>query len=522
MRKKLLYVLALAAICAALWSCVKERLADPAAEIPEGILKSRNYFEREIGHVAIPDISRETSPVAPTKGLHRSAKFIGYDANARPDWERARSFLLDGADVVEVPLITRGRIFARTAMLHDGFMALQETAMYSVMLLKERPGGDYQLQIISVIPESGHTDIAVETAADRQNFSGVLLYSDSQGRILCGDVYRDHLLQYRLLGTRAHEAHPIHSGPCGNGCSSRNRPHGETSFTLKLTAERGIAPILTRSSEKIFDCFNCGGTGCYVCQWDPPVCYPDPDPPTPPPYIPPGPGNPGGGEGGSGSGGGGGGGGIGGGYLGMSHELKTLTNAVSLTESQIELLDRILEKLLEQCPYNALYNYLRDNGHKLTDIRIDPTMAHPGSYNYINDIMSFRDEASMGEAFEEEFIHFFQDYYYEGGLNRYIYSGRSNIEFEAKLLQDIACLLRGEGGSMSGSNSYIYTEWLYNITNFGEKFPTMDDLMNPHPEFDNYSYWRALEAFERYSEYKYPVDVYLDPEMISYVSSFGC
>jgi hypothetical protein len=187
-------------------------------------------------------------------------------------------------------------------------------------------------------------------------------------------------------------------------------------------------------------------------------------------------------------------------------------------------LERILEILLEQCGYSTMYNFLTSNAYKLNSIGISTTQSSPGIYNATNNTMTFNTNTSIYEAFPEEFIHFFQNRYYSGGIGQYSNTiGHSNIEFEAKLIQDILCLIRGFGCGYFGignNHAIHYMEWLNIITNDGTHIPSLDDLLTKNPAWGNLNYWDFMDDFRiKISTYNYPINSNLSPVALIYLNS---
>lgn len=195
----------------------------------------------------------------------------------------------------------------------------------------------------------------------------------------------------------------------------------------------------------------------------------------------------------------------------------------------IEELNKILKENLEYCGYEAMYNYLTKKGAKIDSIKIDPSIKEPGNYDPSTNTMAFRSTSEIYRAFSEEFIHFFQQNYYDKGITPYMGKGRSNIEFEAKLIQDI---FNSIAPTQSGSMSYgigtkyskEYKDWLSAVTKNETYIPNFSDLLDQSPEWGNLNYWHFLEDFkESKPNYNYPTDSLLSPKVINYLHlSSGC
>jgi hypothetical protein len=124
------------------------------------------------------------------------------------------------------------------------------------------------------------------------------------------------------------------------------------------------------------------------------------------------------------------------------------------------------------------------------------------------------------ENLQEEFFHGYQDVYYSGGTSQYASIGKSNIEFEAKIFEDLVSTLE-TGGGINGApaghpKSTEYKLWIeQELANNYSSYPTQINL-------DKYFYF--LEAFkESYPEYNYPTrsDLYPDA-LINLTKSKKC
>jgi len=121
-----------------------------------------------------------------------------------------------------------------------------------------------------------------------------------------------------------------------------------------------------------------------------------------------------------------------------------------------------------------------------------------------------------GRSFREEFIHFFQHHYYPGGLSQYSNKGRINIEFEAKLIQDILCFhfsldLCSKLGAQ-GDKAGEYARWV-------------EDLNPALPSYEGIKekYWMYMENFRKAMPvYDYPIDKDLKPEVLNFLNRHAC
>jgi hypothetical protein len=148
-----------------------------------------------------------------------------------------------------------------------------------------------------------------------------------------------------------------------------------------------------------------------------------------------------------------GGGGSGSGS-GSSEHVPTRKN--SLPDAVKLILQEKLEEMLDYyCTYREMYDYLIDHSAEYSDIDLDADNVVVGGYDACNKKLLFVSGDAINEAFPEEFIHFFQDYYYSAGLCAY-YDGsqRYNIEFEAKFTQDLMNWIAVMAGNRGGMNHY--------------------------------------------------------------------
>jgi hypothetical protein len=161
------------------------------------------------------------------------------------------------------------------------------------------------------------------------------------------------------------------------------------------------------------------------------------------------------------------------GMANVSPALTALTkNYGNLTPSQTQQLDQALHLLTDNSPvFKKMYDYLVQKGVKIAWKSGAPAGAG-GGYNPITKSISLRDFTS--DYLLEELVHAFQDAYYGNNLMTNIVNdpmkrGRSNIEFEAQLLQDIIIRTQqfyranadidSDWGAMFGlKNSYAFTQ----------------------------------------------------------------
>jgi hypothetical protein len=151
-------------------------------------------------------------------------------------------------------------------------------------------------------------------------------------------------------------------------------------------------------------------------------------------------------------------------------------------------------------------------------------MATPGGFNPANGVYSVKNVSDISGSFPEEYIHAFQQEMY-AGIEKYSGLGRSNIEFEAKLIQDISCVYTDGGCLMYGAGEKYgtqYVEWIYEITDSGNKTPNFDEIVDT--PFKGLTYWDFLEDYvTKVPEYNKGTDRNLEPKAIKeLITHFKC
>jgi hypothetical protein len=114
----------------------------------------------------------------------------------------------------------------------------------------------------------------------------------------------------------------------------------------------------------------------------------------------------------------------------------------------------------------------------------------------------------------------YQDSKYDGGILQYSDTGKPNIEFEAKLLQDLVCAIGLGGcaylgaGSIGSALNSDYDYWINNLTDYGDSIPTYEQIMNY--EYNNHGYWDFMESFKSsIPNYDKQIDYDVSPVVLS-------
>lgn len=207
---------------------------------------------------------------------------------------------------------------------------------------------------------------------------------------------------------------------------------------------------------------------------------------------------------------------------------RMLANNISLDSDGIEKMNEAIENASRYCGFQAMFNYLVENGYKLDTIYIDSEMEDGyAGYSSRTNVMVFKDNSNILESFLEEFIHFFQNKYYPEGINKYAgKKGFSNIEFEAKLIINILYRIHGVASMTYGDGNqygYIYEEWILGITKEYTYFPNFLDLLEQDPKWGNLNYWHFIDDFVNSNPYySYPIDDTLPPRALNFLNQSGC
>ncbi|GHT77044.1 hypothetical protein AGMMS50262_17080 [Bacteroidia bacterium] len=234
------------------------------------------------------------------------------------------------------------------------------------------------------------------------------------------------------------------------------------------------------------------------------------------------------GDGGTSGGGGGGNPGNPGNQPSPSDDAEDIIDDFDLDNTGIEKLNEILEEMLDQCGYEYVHNFLKEGGFSFSNARYSPNSTE-GGFNPITKELTFKNSSSINSSFPEEFIHLYQDSYYAGGIAQYTNTGCPNIEFEAKVMQDIACIIRnGACDKLGAGKKYPikYMEWLFEITHNGQTYPDYSDIMGLYPQCNYMNYWDFLEDFKNIPNSPYkdmPTDKDLIPGALFNISiNSGC
>lgn len=193
------------------------------------------------------------------------------------------------------------------------------------------------------------------------------------------------------------------------------------------------------------------------------------------------------------------------GGTGPGGNLGGIATQSSLDDSATTQIEVTISMLLTNCAYKYMFDYLNNKGAKFSDIVYDPSISS-GQYDPYTKTLKFRDATVIEQSFPEEFIHFFQDNFYYGGINYYYNAAMMNIEFEAKVTKDILCWMTGYGYcnyNGAGSNYPVqYELWIRKNTKDASYFPTYEDLLVRDPQWGNLNYWDFFQDWQSTGTYQ--------------------
>lgn len=211
------------------------------------------------------------------------------------------------------------------------------------------------------------------------------------------------------------------------------------------------------------------------------------------------------------------------------------TDAVNLTYPLSSFITNVDLSSTDQARLNEILSFmqttLRDGYNPLFKIlkslpiakiyREETDGTAPAAYNPTSNVVILKTGTDITDnMLEEELVHAGQNRIYTGGIAQYAKtSGTPNIEFEAKLTQDLISYVNGGAFSLgAGPNNYDeYSAWVMSICDDSNEptFPSMDTVLTVKE--GSYDYYQMVEAFKtKASQYDYPVLTTLKPLYINY------
>ncbi|QIP14236.1 hypothetical protein G8759_17255 [Spirosoma aureum] len=162
--------------------------------------------------------------------------------------------------------------------------------------------------------------------------------------------------------------------------------------------------------------------------------------------------------------------------------LTAIKSTSTLTPTQERQLEEALNDFVGPCLNTAIYKIMVAKG-QMFNFRIDPSVSYPANYNPFNNNLTFQSAANIDQPdfLREELFHGYQNSFYENKTSQYANTGKSNIEFEAKLYKDLLSVISGSGGSFTGvtfSNNWYdsYVQWIKELTDSFTKYPSVINM----------------------------------------------
>ena len=211
-----------------------------------------------------------------------------------------------------------------------------------------------------------------------------------------------------------------------------------------------------------------------------------------------------------------------GGSPGATDPYIKIFKTTGLDNNSLNTLKNILKDLSKQKGYKQMLSVALQK--PLTNISINTSLKNPGGYYTSSQSMVFRSDADLKEAFNEELIHHIQNVTYTNGIDQYDKNrgGLCNIEFEAKVLQDILCMMNTGACPSYGAtqaNGNAYTNWIGDVCDWGEWMPAQSNLEMAAPGTGGKGYWEFLEDFNNdpnRQNYHSPINYNLETNVINY------
>jgi hypothetical protein len=172
----------------------------------------------------------------------------------------------------------------------------------------------------------------------------------------------------------------------------------------------------------------------------------------------------------------------------LHKDLKALFKGVCrIIDPDMDKLNKAYEEMREDCFYNNIDVYIRENGMSLKNIIIDPTMFGDASINSDGNL-KFRNSIYItAENLKHEWIHLFQKHYH----SLTAFGDKAGMmEFELALAQDILHFVKYKGKVSEGDGAFHiwacsktgddedrknYIDWLSDITAEGKAYPSAID-----------------------------------------------
>lgn len=211
----------------------------------------------------------------------------------------------------------------------------------------------------------------------------------------------------------------------------------------------------------------------------------------------------------------------------LVYPLSSFVSNVSLSTSDQNSVSSILEELQGEPlgkGYRCIFKKLTTK--KVAKISRGDTGTAPASYNAsTNEVLLKKTGSTItSNAIQEEFIHAAQDRVYSNGILQYAGKpGTPNIEFEAKIIQELIYCANGYGfGGLGAGPTHAddYTRWIMLLCEdglFDEKFPSKSEVLST--KYAGYGYYDYMGFFKvKDSGYNKDIIYTLQPLLVDYVN----
>ena len=474
--KQVFLLLLLAGI---VFACMEKDDLFPAGNLPPEISEAKTWYESRVNEGRLPWI--------PANG--------GKTNVLTPDWERAFSNENENSRVTEIHLEGKEKFIMVSSECAEKYDETGNdrylTSDIRLVIRTDKTTGRKDGFIMVICPDLSYLEVRkdhplkdISYLKRGATFSGVIYYHDMNGEFVNGWKYKDGTVRYAF--------------------------HSETALPDQNQFRGNGEVYWCQYTEFVTDWYVNGhyigstpggnSTECYIMYW----------------YDT-------GSDGGYGAGGGSGN--SNGGDGSPSAQLSALASKVSLSSTQTELLNDVLDDVLQDCGFQFMNGSIVTSEYKFSDVKIDPSISSSGGYDPFTGNLLFRGTNDINkDIFREELVHLYQTSYYgQSQMKNYFNTASGNIEFEAKLIEDLLCNAKPVGGCMYfgeglnyGSN---YANWITSLTSDGTRFPTMQDIMNTKET--GLGYWDFLTDFVQKSGayYNLSVNYSLTPGALNFINS---
>lgn len=190
-----------------------------------------------------------------------------------------------------------------------------------------------------------------------------------------------------------------------------------------------------------------------------------------------------------------------------------------------------VNSILEELQSNPLGKGYRCVFKKLTTKKVSKisrgdTGTAPASYNAkTNEVLLKTGSTIATNSIQEEFIHAAQDRVYFNGILQYAgKEGTPNIEFEAKIIQELIYCANGYGfGGLGAGPTHAddYTRWIMLLCEDGfldERFPSLSEVLST--KYAGYGYYNYMEFFKvKDPGYNKGIIYSMQPSLLDYISN---